>query len=82
MLENWSELRRTRFPVIFHAVAGQDAREAFSPSYFNVDEITQVKQYIKLLLENSRIGECFASRKLWRLQHNNINISQIPRILV
>jgi helicase MOV-10 len=57
--KNWEHLPKNGFPVIFHAVAGEDMREASSPSYFNVDEITQVKLYVKLLLSdtNIRIGE-------------------------
>jgi helicase MOV-10 len=56
MLEKWVGLPTPGFPIIFHAVSGNDAREASSPSYFNIDEITQVKQYVKLLLEDTRLG--------------------------
>ncbi|KIY47324.1 P-loop containing nucleoside triphosphate hydrolase protein [Fistulina hepatica ATCC 64428] len=45
----WSHLPNARFPIIFHAISGQDAREASSPSFFNVHEITQVKQYVQQL---------------------------------
>lgn len=51
----WSHLPKKGFPVIFHAVAGEDKREASSPSYFNIDEITQVKTYIKLLLADRQV---------------------------
>ena len=38
-----------KFPVVFHALFGKDDREASSPSFFNVDEVTQVKTYIEAL---------------------------------
>ncbi|KAF6757614.1 RNA helicase [Ephemerocybe angulata] len=37
------------FPVVFHAVLGRDDREASSPSFFNVDEVLQVKSYVQQL---------------------------------
>ena len=48
----WSRLVSKKFPVIFHAVPGQDQREASSPSFFNIDEATQVKEYVNALLED------------------------------
>lgn len=38
-----------KFPVVFHAVVGKDEREASSPSFFNVDEVLQVKRYVQQL---------------------------------
>ncbi|KAG2003546.1 RNA helicase [Coprinopsis cinerea AmutBmut pab1-1] len=43
------------FPVMFHAVLGQDVREASSPSFFNVEEVLQVKAYIQRLKEDDSI---------------------------
>ncbi|KAF8869389.1 AAA domain-containing protein [Infundibulicybe gibba] len=37
------------FPIVFHSVSGKDDREASSPSFFNIDEITQVKSYVVAL---------------------------------
>ncbi|KAI0945600.1 hypothetical protein AcW1_001785 [Taiwanofungus camphoratus] len=37
------------FPIVMHAVSGKDDREASSPSFFNIDEATQVKAYIQAL---------------------------------
>ncbi|KAJ7676472.1 P-loop containing nucleoside triphosphate hydrolase protein [Mycena rosella] len=42
------------FPIVFHALAGRDAREAASPSFFNIDEISQVKAYIQALRADRR----------------------------
>ncbi|KAH8113520.1 P-loop containing nucleoside triphosphate hydrolase protein [Phellopilus nigrolimitatus] len=47
----WDGLVKKDFPVIFHGVGGKDEREASSPSYFNIDEATIVKAYVKSLLE-------------------------------
>ena len=38
-----------KFPVVFHAVYGKDEREASSPSFFNIEEILQVKYYVQKL---------------------------------
>ncbi|KAF7971347.1 hypothetical protein HWV62_21363 [Athelia sp. TMB] len=37
------------FPIVFHAVSGKDDREAASPSFFNIDEATLVKNYVQSL---------------------------------
>ena len=37
------------YPIIFHAIPGLDQREANSPSFFNVDEVLQVKAYVEEL---------------------------------
>lgn len=51
----WSHLPKKTFPIIFHAVYGEDKRESTSPSYFNIDEITQVKKYVKYLLNDKKV---------------------------
>ncbi|PPQ74162.1 hypothetical protein CVT26_006766 [Gymnopilus dilepis] len=38
-----------KFPVIFHSVSGKDDREASSPSFFNIDEVLQIKAYVEKL---------------------------------
>ncbi|KAJ6600007.1 P-loop containing nucleoside triphosphate hydrolase protein [Mycena vulgaris] len=42
------------FPIVFHAISGKDDREAASPSFFNIDEVTQVKTYIQSLRADRR----------------------------
>ncbi|KAJ7323066.1 P-loop containing nucleoside triphosphate hydrolase protein [Mycena albidolilacea] len=42
------------FPIVFHAIAGKDEREAASPSFFNRDEASQVKEYITKLRADRR----------------------------
>ncbi|KAJ3568894.1 hypothetical protein NP233_g5410 [Leucocoprinus birnbaumii] len=46
---NSSYLVNKKFPVVFHAVSGKDDREASSPSFFNIDEVLQVKTYVQQL---------------------------------
>ena len=58
-LDNYEELPKKQFPIIFHGIIGKDEREASSPSFFNIDEATQVKKYVISLLGNrkNRISE-------------------------
>jgi helicase MOV-10 len=49
-----SYLPSKEFPIVFHAISGRDAREASSPSFFNIDEVTQVKTYIQALRADRR----------------------------
>ena len=42
-------LPNPEYSVIFHAIPGLDQREANSPSFFNVDEVLQVKFYVEEL---------------------------------
>ncbi|KAL0066331.1 hypothetical protein AAF712_006589 [Marasmius tenuissimus] len=44
-----------KFPIVFHSVFGKDDREASSPSYFNVDEVTVVKSVLEKLRSDPRI---------------------------
>lgn len=48
------QLPNGQFPIIFHAIAGENEREAASPSYFNIDEATEVVDYINELLRDHR----------------------------
>ena len=45
---------------MFHSVSGKDDREASSPSFFNIDEILQVKSYVQRLKGDRqfRTGVC------------------------
>uniref|UniRef100_A0A3Q3WQ27 RNA helicase n=1 Tax=Mola mola TaxID=94237 RepID=A0A3Q3WQ27_MOLML len=47
----WEYLPKPGFPVIFHGVTGIDAREASSPSFFNVAEVEVMMDYVKKLLQ-------------------------------
>lgn len=54
MYLNSSYLPSKKFPVVFHSVYGKDDREASSPSFFNIDEILQVKSYVQRLKEDRK----------------------------
>ncbi|XP_060912677.1 putative helicase mov-10-B.2 isoform X2 [Labrus mixtus] len=47
----WQHLPKQDFPLIFHGVTGVDAREASSPSFFNVAEVEVLMSYVRKLLE-------------------------------
>ena len=49
-----SQLPNPQFPIIFHAISGENEREVSSPSYFNIDEATEVLDYVKELLSDRR----------------------------
>ncbi|KAI5120592.1 hypothetical protein M0805_008070, partial [Coniferiporia weirii] len=46
----WDGLVKKDFPIVFHGVSGKDERSG-SPSYFNIDEASIVKEYVKSLLD-------------------------------
>uniref|UniRef100_A0A8B9WCU6 Mov10 like RISC complex RNA helicase 1 n=1 Tax=Bos mutus grunniens TaxID=30521 RepID=A0A8B9WCU6_BOSMU len=48
-LLGWEKLPRKGFPLIFHGVRGNEAREGRSPSWFNPAEAVQVMRYCCLL---------------------------------
>jgi len=51
---DWSGLAKRGFPVVFHGVVGRDEREERSPSFFNVDEVSVVMQYVGQLVDSHR----------------------------
>ncbi|KAI0075956.1 P-loop containing nucleoside triphosphate hydrolase protein [Panus rudis PR-1116 ss-1] len=60
----WPHLPNPNFPIIFHAISGEDQREASSPSFFNISEVTQVKKYVQMLRDDRR----------FRITNNDIGI--------
>lgn len=50
-----SHVGKPNFPIVFYAVVGKDDREASSPSFFNIDEVTQVKNVIDALRSDRKI---------------------------
>ncbi|KAF8581297.1 P-loop containing nucleoside triphosphate hydrolase protein [Ramaria rubella] len=49
------ELVTPNFPLVFHAIAGKDLREANSPSFFNGEEASLVKRYVDRLRTDQRL---------------------------
>ena len=54
-LARWDGLVKKNFPVIFHGLKGKDEREASSPSFFNPLEASEVKKYVKNLLDDRKL---------------------------
>ncbi|KAG8704637.1 hypothetical protein FRC11_009731 [Ceratobasidium sp. 423] len=55
-LDQTSWMPQPGFPIIFHSICGENQREGKSPSYFNIDEATLVKRYVKYLLDDGQHG--------------------------
>ncbi|KAJ4466995.1 RNA helicase [Lentinula aciculospora] len=55
-LEESDELPKKKFPLIFHGIIGKDLREASSPSFFNIEEASQVKKYCLNLISDRKNG--------------------------
>lgn len=53
---NWRGLPKTRFPLVFHGVEGENTREGNSPSWFNVEEIEIVWKYVRDLVNNHGVS--------------------------
>ncbi|XP_048209699.1 RNA helicase Mov10l1 isoform X2 [Perognathus longimembris pacificus] len=51
-LLGWEKLPKKGFPLIFHGVRGNEAREGRSPSWFSPAEAVQVMRYCCLLVRN------------------------------
>ncbi|KAJ3657613.1 hypothetical protein Zmor_009400 [Zophobas morio] len=47
---NWEVLPNKDFPLIFHSVIGEDQREQNSPSFFNIQEIQVIVDYLDKLV--------------------------------
>lgn len=55
-LETWPGLPKPKFPLVFHGVEGENTRESNSPSWFNVEEIEVVWEYVRDLVDNFRVA--------------------------
>lgn len=53
---NWEFLPNPKFPLIFHGVTGDNAREGNSPSWFNAAEVEQVLVYVERLLGGRKVS--------------------------
>ncbi|KAG8954847.1 hypothetical protein FRC04_010330 [Tulasnella sp. 424] len=51
----WRTLPNPKYPVVFHAIKGQDMRESSSPSWFNIEEASAVRDYVRDLRHNPQI---------------------------
>merc|ERR1719186_713093 len=55
-LLQWPGLPKKGFPIIFHGIIGQDLREENSPSFFDLEEVCTVVEYIEDLLHTREFG--------------------------
>jgi len=55
-LLKWPGLPKPGFPMLFHGIVGQDLREERSPSFFNLEEVCTVVEYIEDLLSTREFG--------------------------
>ncbi|CAE6400981.1 unnamed protein product [Rhizoctonia solani] len=55
-LTSFHKLPQPGFPIIFHSICGENQREGKSPSYFNIDEATLVKHYVRALIDEGSYG--------------------------
>ncbi|KAL3939288.1 MAG: hypothetical protein SGBAC_005968, partial [Bacillariaceae sp.] len=53
-MARWEHLPKPGFPVIFHAIDGENLREGNSPSWFNPTEAQQVVEYVRLLSHETK----------------------------
>lgn len=53
-MTTWEHLPTKGFPIVFHAVDGENTREGNSPSWFNPQEAMVVVEYVKKLVEESK----------------------------
>ncbi|ORY29239.1 P-loop containing nucleoside triphosphate hydrolase protein [Rhizoclosmatium globosum] len=72
---------RNEFPLVFHGVCGKDEREGSSPSWFNMDEVNTVLDYLKTLLtgasppKTGRGGGLFGSNMFQTEKASNIGLT-------
>jgi len=57
-MAKWEHLPKEGFPIIFHAVDGENTREGNSPSWFNPQEAMVVVDYVKNLVKHSKPKIC------------------------
>ncbi|KAG0706249.1 P-loop containing nucleoside triphosphate hydrolase protein [Suillus ampliporus] len=89
--EHWTKLPSKKFPIIFHSISGKDDREASSPSFFNIDEATEVVKYVQLLRDNRQIkvalkdigviapyhAQCLRIRKLLKSMADEVKVGSV-----
>ena len=66
MMCEWEGLPQKDFPLIFHAIIGEDMREERSPSFFNPEEVSIVVRYVKQLMDSQIQGR--------KLKQNEIGV--------
>ncbi|KAG8984017.1 hypothetical protein FRB90_005620, partial [Tulasnella sp. 427] len=87
----WWQLPKATFPIVFHAIKGKDQRQASSPSFFNAQEASAVKDYITdlkadsgLRLTDTMIGvispynaQCQKIRTAIKVHHPSVKVGSV-----
>ncbi|CAH0546603.1 unnamed protein product [Brassicogethes aeneus] len=55
VFSKWNNLGKRDFPLLFHDVEGEDKKDKDSPSYYNIQEVEVVMDYLSKIL-NQMIG--------------------------
>ncbi|KAG8994429.1 hypothetical protein FRB90_000436 [Tulasnella sp. 427] len=75
----WSNLPNPKYPVVFHAIKGQDMRESTSPSWFNMEEASAVRDYVRDLRYAAEIG--FAGEQIGVITPYRAQVKKIRTVL-
>ncbi|TDL24428.1 P-loop containing nucleoside triphosphate hydrolase protein [Rickenella mellea] len=78
-LLRWDELPTPNFPIIFHGISGKDLREVSSPSFFNIDEASLVKNYVQRLFDDRRLR--LTPQNIGIISPYNAQVGKIRNIL-
>ncbi|KAI0691004.1 P-loop containing nucleoside triphosphate hydrolase protein [Cerioporus squamosus] len=73
------QLESPKFPIVFHAIAGHNDRESTSPSYFNIDEASEVKAYVQALLDDR--GFPIQAREIGVITPYHAQVRKIRKLL-
>nr|XP_006811932.1 PREDICTED: putative helicase MOV-10-like [Saccoglossus kowalevskii] len=77
----WELLPKKKFPIIFHGVEGIDQREGKSPSFFNIEEVEVVWDYVKELLEEQRGGIRLTQKDIGIISPYRRQVQKIAKVL-
>lgn len=68
-------------PIIFHAVVGKDMREERSPSWYNIDELALVNQYVTALTDAKYRGQRPAPKDIGIISPYRKQVEKIRTVL-
>ena len=54
-VRRWEGWPTPDFPIIFHSVKGRDERDGVDPSFFNIAEISIIRQYVDSLTSSRQV---------------------------
>ncbi|KAG8913407.1 hypothetical protein FRC01_004558, partial [Tulasnella sp. 417] len=75
----WNALPNPKYPIVFHAIKGQDLRESSSPSWFNIEEASAIRDYVRDLRHNPQID--FADDQIGVITPYRAQVRKIRTVL-